>query len=496
MAVVYFLIIFMAVVVVHELGHFAFARFFKVDVLEFAIGYGPKIYQKKFKRTTFRINVFPLGGYVRLAGEDPTEATGEAGSLYSKPAWQRLLIFLAGPVFSILAGYVLFLFIVTLWGVPAVTVAYAEPGKPAYEAGLRDGDVILKINGRRVYDNYTVSQIIRRGLPVELTVLRNDEKLNIRAVPKMFEESHFILLRDVDGEFQIGARIENVSGRSLSPAQLNSLLESYVSVETTNGTVKGLLKQYQYEPAKYALGFYFATVSNILRKDFEPFRKGDVLLRVENVTVNNNVDLSRIYQLALAQDGGAYIETQGDLIAWASRGFGSEVTVGLLRDGQQVQLKVPTALVKNLLETPGVFESKTANLRPKDPLETIAVAVDRCNNVLITMYRSLLGMLRGTETGGIVGPVGLVAFIGETAKVGLEPVLTLVALITMSLGIFNLLPLPALDGGRIVFSLIELVSRRKVRPEVENLIHFIGFLLLIALMIFVTFSDIGRLIGR
>lgn len=495
MAVVYFLIIFMAVVVVHELGHFAFARLFKVDVLEFAIGYGPKIYQKKFKRTTFRINAFPLGGYVRLAGEDSTEAE-EAGSLYSKPAWQRLLIFLAGPAFSILAGYVLFLFIVSLWGVPAVTVAYVEPGKPAYEAGLRDGDVILKINGRRVYDNYTVSQIIRRGRPVELSILRNDEKLNIKAVPEMFEESHFILLRDVDGEVPVGVRIESVSGRSLSSGQLSGLVGSYVSIQTTNGTLKGLLKQYQYEPAKYALGFYFAAVSNVLRKDFEPFRKNDVLLWVENVTVNNDVDLSRIYRLALAQDGGVYIETKGDLIVWAERGFGSEVNVGLIREQRQVRLKVPTTLIKNLLETPGVFESKTANFKPQNPLEAIATAIDRCNNVLITLYRSLLGVLRGTETGGIVGPVGLVAFIGETAKVGLEPVLTLVALITMSLGIFNLLPLPALDGGRIVFSLVELMSRRKVRPEVENLIHFIGFLLLVALMVFITLSDIGRLIGQ
>ncbi|MCS7174485.1 M50 family metallopeptidase [Pseudothermotoga sp.] len=497
MSVIYFIIIFMVVVVVHELGHFTFAKLFKVDVQEFAIGFGPKMYQKRFRTFNFRINVFPIGGYVRLAGEDPYEESSVgARGLYSKPAWQRLLIFLAGPVFSILAGYMLFVVIVSLWGVPAISVAYVEPNKPAYEAGLREGDIILKINGKRVYDNYTVSQTIRKGLPVELTVLRKEGKVAIRAIPKLFEESHFLLLTDITGEVQKGSRIQTIAGKPISSTNLSSLVEHYVSIETDAGIMKGLLKQYQYDPPKYALGFYFATVSNIFRKDFGVFKKGDALLRVEDIQVNNNVDLSRIYQLVLAGKDGIYMEVQGDRIAWLRNGFEGEVEISLMRNGEQIDMKIPSSLIKTALETTGLFEPKVSNLKLTNTFETVTTAVDRCNNALITMYRSLFGLFRGTENTGVVGPVGLVAFIGETAKAGLEPVLTLVALITMSLGIFNMLPLPALDGGRIVFSLIEMLSGRRVNPKLENLVHFIGFLLLIVLMMFVTFSDIGRLMGR
>jgi len=103
MSFIYFLLILMGVISIHEVGHYVFAKLFKVRVLEFALGFGPKIYERKGKETSFRVNVFPIGGYVRLAGEDLSEARDAADehSLYGKPAWQRLLISLAGPLFSI-----------------------------------------------------------------------------------------------------------------------------------------------------------------------------------------------------------------------------------------------------------------------------------------------------------------------------------------------------------------------------------------------------------
>jgi regulator of sigma E protease len=97
-----------------------------------------------------------------------------------------------------------------------------------------------------------------------------------------------------------------------------------------------------------------------------------------------------------------------------------------------------------------------------------------------------------TKTDEIAGPIGIATIIGQASKAGFESILNILALITINLGVINLLPLPALDGGRIIFSLFEIISRKKVNPKIESLIHVIGFIILIGLMIFIAFNDITR----
>ncbi|AEH51159.1 M50 family metallopeptidase [Pseudothermotoga thermarum] len=494
MSVVYFLLILMAVITVHELGHFVFARMFGVDVLEFAIGFGPKIYEKKGKRTNFRINVFPIGGYVRLAGEDVSENYTEGVvPITSKPAWQRLLIFASGPIFSILAGYFLFILIVASWGIPVVGIAQVEADSPAQMAGLQPNDLIIKVNGSRVYDSYTVTQIVRRGKPVKLTILREGKYLTVEVQPVLFEENHFLTLTGVMGT--PGTTIEKISGRDLEPQFINSLVNQFVSIEFSEGKLFGTLRAYQYMPSRYAIGFYFSGASNVFRKDFPPFQKEDVLLAINGFEIKNNVDLARAYQLLIVGQDGYYLEANGRKVVFDSYGFPPEVEVEVLRKGKVEKILISSNLLRTIFEQPGAFQPSISNMKLKNPLETIIVAVDRCNKVVLMMYRTLFGG-RLRETGGFVGPIGLVSVVSEAAKVGLEQVLTLVAFITMSLGIFNLLPLPALDGGRIAFSLFEMITRKKIDPKIEAIIHTIGFVLLMMFMIFVTFSDVGRLLER
>ena len=140
LSIIYMLFILTGLVTIHELGHYLFARIFKVRIKEFAIGFGPKIYSKQGKETLFRINAFPLGGYVRMAGEDLDlydDSIPEEQMFTNKPAWQRFLIAFSGPLFSVLGGFLIFAIIGGIWGFPEIKIESVISMSPAYESGVR-----------------------------------------------------------------------------------------------------------------------------------------------------------------------------------------------------------------------------------------------------------------------------------------------------------------------------------------------------------------------
>lgn len=163
--------------------------------------------------------------------------------------------------------------------------------------------------------------------------------------------------------------------------------------------------------------------------------------------------------------------------------------------GEERLVVVEASVLRKILETPGVLKVFTTPYKPAGFLEVLTLSLKTCNYVLVTTLSSLKNFFSNVRTGQIVGVVGIAGVIGQAAKTGMEAVLTLVAVITISLGVINLMPLPALDGGRIVFSLLEIVTRKRVDPKLENVIHLIGFVLLMVFFVYITFLDIGRLLG-
>ncbi|MBO8160919.1 MAG: site-2 protease family protein [Thermosipho sp. (in: Bacteria)] len=486
--VIAFIVVFMFVVIVHELGHFLFAKIFGVDVIEFAIGFGPILYKKKIGKTLLRINLIPFGGYVRLKGEQLDEE-GE-NALYSKPAWQRLLIAFAGPLFSILAAYILFIPIVSIWGVPAVTVGKVIENTPAQIAGLQDGDVILEVNGKRVFSSIEVSDSISKDV-VTFTILRNGKKLNLVITPELSPPEHIIVLDDVNGK--IVGKVEKING-FLPENNLNLKAGEYIEIEDEYGNeLTGAVVSYLYRNERYTVGFYYAGVKPYINKDIEPFKKGDKLVRVNDIEISDYLSIVKLVTALGLNENQLYLDIWGKKIDKYIEPLDNEITVLIERGGENLTFNFTKEEFAKIISEPGFFQTENYILKPENLGETISLAVQRCNSAAIAIWKAFQKLFtKGEGVEDIAGPIGIAVIVGEAAKAGWEMILTVVAFFTLNLGIFNLLPLPALDGGRIIFSLIEIITRKKVDRRIEAIIHTIGFFILMGIAFYFIFADISR----
>lgn len=218
-----FAIVLGLLIFVHEFGHFIWAKFFGVKVLKFSLGFGPKLVSRQYGETEYLISAFPLGGYVKMFGENPGELAEEClspgelkRSFATRPVWQRFIIVAGGPVFNLIFAMFLFFIIVWVAGLPqpldTTTIGGVGQDTPAAEAGLLEGDTILAIDGKETAHWEDVSQYIKnsQGREVILTLQRNDQTLDIAVAPRL-ETTRNIFGEEVGERYLIGiARSEEV----------------------------------------------------------------------------------------------------------------------------------------------------------------------------------------------------------------------------------------------------------------------------------------------
>lgn len=407
---------------VHELGHFLAAKLLGIGVLEFAIGFGPALWVRKRGKTRYSLRIFPLGGYVRLAGEGPE--TGEflpEETYYGRPAWARFVLALAGPTFNLILALLVAFFALLGIGLPRLRVAGLVPGKPA-ENALQIGDVILALEDQPVWSPEDIGSIIQKKAPepVRFRILRGEQAQEITITPVYSPEEGRYL---VGGYFQpdvVLLEVEKI--QALSPLSAVGLRPGDVIVEACGTSVRSLSEWYE-----------------LLLDGCRAFRvrRGETVLSLElpeNIeNIFTGVEFRRlplVYgRVSAGQAGGLAVQQVG---------------------------KAFFAIVAAL---------RAMLIRQIPPAEAVS------------------------------GPVGIAGLLAAGLAMGPLVVLLLIAVISVNLALFNLLPIPALDGSRMLFALFEMISRRRVSPKVETFVHTLGFLLLLGLLLLVTARDVLKLFG-
>ncbi len=438
MTIIYFILILGIVVLVHETGHFIFAKRAGVYVYEFSIGMGPRLFKWKRKKkikdkngkikyvedeTEYSIRLLPIGGFVQMAGEEVEvdENIPEDQRLQSKPWFSRFMVMVAGVMMNFILAIVL-LFIVGMTSTLSLNSVYVDG---SIIAGLDDGDKIVSVDGNFVnnYDKLALEMTVPGSKDFTITVKKKDgTKENIDIHPIAVGEKN--LIHGKDYGFTITEKEEGVI--SILESSIDGLKEGDKIVSINDLEIHDYL---------------------VLLKELEKIGEDEFLLKVEN-SEGDIEDLSITAK-----------ELEDDTL----RGY----TYGFYITGE---------------EASGFFAS-------------IRYAFGKFFSMIEQMFFTVLYLFTGKlGLDMLSGPVGIYNVVGEAGKAGIMSLVSLLAMLSVNVGFINILPLPAFDGGHALFLIIEKIKGSPVSPKVENIIHNIGFILLMILMVYITFNDILRII--
>ncbi len=474
------LLIFTVIVVIHEFGHFLLAKKNGIGVPEFSVGMGPRIVtvaktaggmkvrcfcsQKTFESleewqdvTKYSWKLLPLGGSCAMVGED--EENDSSDSFNTKGVWARFSVIFAGPFFNFILAFVFSVIIISNSGIDIPKVELVYDNQPAQEAGIQQGDIIKKVNGKKI------------------TIGR--------------EIDTYLLLHPLTGE------------------DVKVVLER-------DGKQKTVTIDPHYKT--YLFGFTYGSQTTSSTKIAEvsqdrPFAKagleaGDKIKSVNGTVVTNGEELGTV----MAKEN-----VSGEPVSFVVERDGVEKTYEVTPElYESLTLGFYAAMdepVKSLVAKPGQ-DLKNVKINPVVKAGyTLKYSVIEVKYWIETTVASLGQLVSGhLSKDDISGPVGIVSAVGDvidqTAAYGktlqksrwavfkdiMMKMLYMAVLLSANLGIMNLLPLPALDGGRLVFILIEAVRGKPIDRAKEGYVHFAGFVVLMLFMVFVMYNDILKII--
>ncbi|MDO4274719.1 MAG: RIP metalloprotease RseP [Eubacteriales bacterium] len=427
MKIIIAILIFSAVILFHELGHFLLAKKNGIVVTEFSLGMGPRLVSTEKNGTRYSIKVFPIGGSCAMLGEDTGEDE-KPGTFNSAPVWGRISVVAAGPIFNFILAFVIAVIIVAFVGYEPPEIMEVQKGSQAEAAGLKAGDMITEYQGYHIdlgkdlYVYTFLNELTEE--PVHLTIERDGKKQEISYTP------------DINVRYLLG-----FNRKDAQSMEVESLIEG---MPLADAGVKA----------------------------------GDVITSINGVQI---------------KDGDAYEK-------YISANPLSDVPVKItyMRDG----LEYETEITPREYRTPQLGFAYNVGCVKAEGLDILKYGAVEVKYMIRTTVLSLKELITGgLGVKDLSGPVGVVDAIGQTYEQSKSEgtmmvwmnMLNMVVLLSANLGVMNLLPFPALDGGRLVFLIVEAVRRKPVNRELEGMIHFAGLMLLMVLMVVVMYNDILKI---
>ncbi|HQZ39171.1 MAG TPA: RIP metalloprotease RseP [Vicinamibacterales bacterium] len=421
-------------VFVHELGHYMAARWNGVRVLAFSLGFGPKLLGFRRGDTEYRISAIPLGGYVKMAGENPDDPrSGQPDEFLSKSKWQRFQILIMGPAMNLVLAVVV-LAVVLMQGATApayldkpAVVGVVQPESPAERAGVQPGDTVTRLGSASVatWEQLEMAVASRPEREVEMVIVRDGREQRLAIRPDTTQ-----LRTRTDARFEVG---------------------TIGVLPDVNPVIRSVLAG---EPAERA-----------------GIKAGDAIVSIGGQRV------------VFASQVSEEVEKHPD----------QEIQIVVRRDGDEQSLAV-TPSRQGEVGKIGVSVGDALVSFTPSPLQAVGLSVQRNVEMAGLILRTLWDLVVGEASPRqLMGPVGIAQLSGESVQAGWIALFGLMASLSLNLGLLNLLPIPVLDGGHIFIMAIETVARRDFSLAVKEKMLFAGFVALMAIMVTVIYNDLTRI---
>jgi regulator of sigma E protease len=539
-AVLPFVILLGLLIFVHELGHFSVAKFFGVRVEVFSLGFGKKIFKFVRGDTTYCLSLIPLGGYVKMYGDDPTAEVPEEQKRYSfthKPVSQRIAVVLAGPLMNFFFAIFIFL-VIALMGeeVRSPKIGDISNTGSAYTIGFRSGDKILSANGVNIktWDQFQHQLNISSGQSVRIEVQRenSDQKASITATPNLSPNPNILSIDELIGSIEgVGflSKASIIGVRHNSPAFKAGLRTGDLITKIQGKPIRyfreleNTLVAFQSQPIEVELERYADTTA----RDFETlkislpgqafasmavlgFEPSDLYLSkiypgtpAEKVGLKAGDRITKVSEVVPSQwedvlNKVKSYQGEGNLIFEVEREDQSftfdltpQMTTHMNAQGQEekrftvgILSWISTALPElTVMKVDGVGGALARGYH-----RTIEVT----QMTLMSFLKLIQAQISPKNIGGVIS-IGQAA--KETFQMGIVQFLTMMAIISVNLFILNLLPIPVLDGGHLLFYTIEAIKGAPVSMRKMEVAQQMGLAVLMSLMVFALFNDFARVFG-